>query len=70
MSHGFAPHFKELLSKMIDKSPYNSLSFDESLNKVLQNGQMDINVRFWNVEEGKAETSKIFYIGVLGSSKG
>ena len=42
--------------RTIQNSPYFSLSFDESLNKVLQNGQMDVNVRFWNTEECKVET--------------
>ena len=68
VNHGFAPYFLELLLKNITKSPLYSLSFDESLNRVLQNGQMDVNVRFWNVDEGKAET-RYFTSEFLGQAK-
>lgn len=68
INFGFAPHFLGLLLESVKSSPFYSLSFDESLNKALQNGQMDINVRFWNSEECKAET-RYFTSEFLGRAK-
>ena len=48
MNYGIAPHFKSNLLKSINNSSFYSLSFDESLNNVLQSCQMDINIRYWN----------------------
>ena len=56
VNFGFAPHFHELLTITFKGSPFYALSFDESLNKSLQNGQMDINIRFWGSEKCMAET--------------
>ena len=52
---GLAPFFKAILLIEIKKSPYFTTIFDESLNKKLQRGQMDILIRFW-VEENKVDT--------------
>ena len=41
---------------MINLSPYFSLSFDESLNSILQKCQMDVNIRIWNEKTNLAET--------------
>ena len=38
------------------KSPFYSVSFDESLNVVLQQNQMDIQVRYWSENLDKAIT--------------
>ena len=46
----------QLLYKEIELSPYYAVSFDESLNKSLQRGQMDILVRYWNADTNIAET--------------
>ena len=54
INHGFAPFFLDLLLKNIKL--FFSLSFDESLNKVLHSGQMDVNIRYWNAGENLAET--------------
>lgn len=45
---GIAPFFKSELLQTIQKCNYFAVGFDESLNKVSQSGQMDINVRFWD----------------------
>ena len=50
INHGIAPHFLQLLYEEINASPYYIISFDERLNKSLQRGQMDILVRYWNVD--------------------
>ena len=47
VNFGIAPHFKTILHN-VQKSPFFTVSFDESLNKVLQNEQMDIQVCFWD----------------------
>lgn len=49
---GIAEHFQSLLMKDIT-GPFVVL-FDESLNKKMQQKQMDVHVRFWN--ENKVET--------------
>lgn len=48
VSYGLGPYFQEQLSTKVSKCPYFAISFDESLNKVAQKGQMDVVVRFWN----------------------
>ena len=42
--YGIVPHFKADLMKLVDDSPFHSLLFDESLNKCIQQGQMDLQV--------------------------
>ena len=46
INYGIAPYFKEILLKAINHSPYYSLSFDESMNSVLQNCRMDVGIRY------------------------
>ena len=48
-NYGIAPHFKNLLRDEISKSPWYSISFDESLNKVVQESEMNLLVRYWDV---------------------
>lgn len=50
---GIAPFFKSELLQDVQKCDYFSVGFDESLNKISQSGQMDINVRFWNSTTNK-----------------
>lgn len=44
--HGLAPYFSKELSSAVQQCEVYVLLFDESLNKVVQRGQMDIHVRF------------------------
>ena len=64
ITYGIAPYFCELIKTLINKSPYFSLSFDESLNRVLQDKQMDMDVRYWDDDNGLAKlnyvTSRFF----------
>ena len=46
INHGIAPYQERLLLQEVTNSPSYVLSFDESLNKHLQKGQMDIIVRY------------------------
>jgi hypothetical protein len=55
--YGLAPYFHdELCATLREPGVFYSLSFDESLNKSLQLGQMDIHVRYWNAQQCKAVT--------------
>ena len=51
INHGLAPYFKSLLKTSIDRSDIFSFSFDENLNEATQTSEMDLYVRFWNVNE-------------------
>ena len=55
IDYGLAPYIKEQLGKYISSSPLYVVSFDESMNSVLQNEQMDVAIRFWNNSKKQAE---------------
>ena len=56
VNFGIAPYINESLKIKILASPFFSVSFDESLNFVLEKQQMDIHIRFWSDETKKIET--------------
>ena len=56
MNYGIAPHFKSNLPKSINNSSFYSLSYDESVNNILQCCQMDMNIRYWNEAKNVVET--------------
>ena len=56
VNFGIAPHFKTMLLHNVQKLPFFYVSFDEYLNKVLQNEQLDIQVRFWDENSVQAKT--------------
>ena len=56
MIYGIAPVFKKELLFDVNRSPFFTISFDESLNSELQMCQMDVALRFWNEKKGQAET--------------
>ena len=47
LTYGIAPYLKSIITKFIFKTPYFTIMFDESLNSVLQNEQMVIQIRYW-----------------------
>ena len=47
------PYFIKELDCGIDKSPFITIMFDESLNKIVQQSEMDVHVRFWDVDRHK-----------------
>ena len=51
--YGIAPVFKEELIRTVNKSPFYSIAFDESLSHMLPDNQMDIHVRFWDSEKSQ-----------------
>ena len=54
--YGLAPYFKENLLCELRKASFLVTSFDESFNKVIKKGQMDVLVRFWNTKDNKVNT--------------
>ena len=48
MNFGLARYFKNLLLKKIKGSDCFRVSFDGSINKLLQEEQMDVQIRYWN----------------------
>ena len=55
-NYGLAPYIKQQLEKYICSSPWHVVSFDESMNSVLQNEQMDVAIRFRNHSRKQDET--------------
>ena len=54
INYGLAPYIKVQLEIYISSSPLYVVSFDESMNSVLQNEQMDVAIRFWNNSKKQA----------------
>ena len=69
ISYGIAPYFGEFIKILTNKSPHFSLFFDESLNRELQVEQIDMNVRYWDDNNGLAKlnyvTSQLFEAHIL-----
>ena len=68
INYGLAPYIKEQLEKYISSSPLCVVSFDESMNFVLQNEQMDIAIRFWSNSKKKQKPDtwhKNFFIDLM-----
>ena len=56
INYGLAPYIKEQLEKYISSSPLYIVSFDESMNSVLENEQMDVAIRFLHNSKKQAKT--------------
>ena len=68
ISHGLRNYFLDILYTEIQQSPFYFVSFDESLNKNLQKGQMDQLVRIWSNEK-KMLVTRYFNSEFKGSAK-
>ena len=55
--YGLDPYLQQQLADVLNNCSFYTVSFDESLNKVAQKGQMDIVVRFWNTRNGANNVS-------------
>lgn len=51
--HGLGHYFENQLRTRLKKCKHVVIGFDESLNKIAQKQQMDVNVRFWDDSEDK-----------------
>lgn len=59
MNYGILPHFRSILLILIQDSPFYSLSFNESLNRVMQSCQMDVDIPCWNETNNTLESEYI-----------
>lgn len=59
ITYGISRYFKSQLATLIEQSDTLVIAFDESLNKVCQQQQMDIVVRFW--DKTKNEVSTMYF---------
>ena len=57
INFGIAPYLKELLAAKLKSSNFCGTCFDESLNRVFQEEQMDLDLRYFNIESCLVETS-------------
>lgn len=48
VNYGIAPFFAEGLKKQVSESEWLAVCYDESLNKVIQDSEMDLVLRFWD----------------------
>lgn len=55
VNFGLAPYFREKLNNETYGSELHSISFDESLNKLVQECKMDIIVGFWDNLSNKVQ---------------
>ena len=55
INFGLAKYFHGILVNEIRQAPFLSVSFDESLNDVFQNCQMDLIIRYWSEKKGQVE---------------
>ena len=56
LTYRIAPYLKSNITKSFLKVPYFTIMFDGSLNSVLQNGQMNIQIGCWSDEDCKVQT--------------
>lgn len=66
ITYGLGPFFQSELARKVSNCDFFCISFDESLNKIVQSCQMDIIVRFWEADEIKTRYLTSCF---LGSSK-
>ena len=55
--YGLFPALKLKIQSLINASPWFSVSFDESLNRHLQQCQMDANIRYWDSQRNIAQST-------------
>ena len=67
LNFGIAPHLETILLEKLQSCGFYSVSFDKSLNKQVQQNQMDIHVRFWD-EKSNRVTTHYFSSEFLGYS--
>lgn len=56
INHGLAPYFSNEMKDRLCQCDDFVVSFDESLNKIIQKGQMDIFVKFFDVNRSRVRT--------------
>ena len=56
VNYGITPFVKGQLVRNIVAAPFYTVSFDESMNRVLQNEQIDVQVHYWDINTSMAST--------------
>ena len=56
VNYGIYPYFKELLKTEVNDSPFIVACFDESLNQKTQNCELDLHIRYWDVNNKRSQT--------------
>ena len=67
ITHSIAPHFKKILVGNTNELEHFVCLFDESYNKIVKKGQMDLHVRFWNKETNTVCT-RYYTSGFMGKA--
>lgn len=60
---GLAPYFAGELLKKVQTAPHYVLLFDETLNKELQEKQLDVHLRFWDKKQVTTKFYNSMYMG-------
>ena len=55
ITHGIAPYFKRNFMDSLKQVPFYAVSFDESYNKAIKQGQMDLHIRYWDIETDRVK---------------
>ena len=56
VNHGLHPYFREELGCDVDKLPFLTIMFGESLNEIVQQSEMDVFIRFWGIDRHKVSS--------------
>ena len=67
VNFGIAPYFRKILKNEIVNSEWYTISFDESRNKVVQECEMGIIIRFWDNLSNKVQVSRFWNSMFLGA---
>ena len=67
INSGISPYFRNLLENALNLAPFYIACFDESHNDVLEKGQMDMLLRFWN-EDTKMVATRYYNSEFLGKA--
>lgn len=59
LNFGIAPYFRQEIINLVKGAEFFSISFDESLNDVIQEEQMDIIIRFWDTKNNETSVRYI-----------
>ena len=67
LTYGLAPYVRTLLLDDLKETKFYSLSFDESYNKIMKKGQMDLIIGYWDSKTGRV-VAPYFDSSFLGKS--
>ena len=71
INFGIAPYLKKMLLEKLKLTPFFAVCYDESMNRIFQEEQMDIVLQFFNENTGQVETPYFdlrFFLNILTAS--